>query len=154
MKKIIKLLKRIRRKIKRVIKKLSNGLTLKRICNYINIDVPKEYKKEQNKLLNGFSCNAKRIKKDGAFFIVTYGMTSKKVKAQQAYLGGAKYIFSNKEYFLDDGRKIPYIYVENPNKAYQEVCKALFDKYDIKVVAVTGSVGKTTTKDMIYQVIS
>lgn len=151
---ISKFLKGISRRIKRVINKISNGLTLKKICNYIDIDVPKEYKKEQNKLLNGFSCNAKRIKKDGAFFIVTYGMTSKKVKAQQAYLGGAKYIFSNKEYFLDDGRKIPYIYVENPNKAYQEVCKALFDKYDIKVVAVTGSVGKTTTKDMIYQVIS
>ena len=136
------------------LKIMRNKITLKKICTYIGIEIPKDYKKGKNKLLNGFSCNIKRVKKNEAFFVVSYGMASKEAKARKAYQVGAKYIFSNKQYFLEDGTKIPYIYVENPNKAYKDVCLKTFAKYKTKVIAVTGSVGKTTTKDMIYEVIS
>lgn len=49
---------------------------------------------------------------------------------------------------------VPYIKVENTTKAFGAIAKAHKNKFNIPVVAVTGSVGKTTTKDMIAGVLS
>ena len=46
------------------------------------------------------------------------------------------------------------IRVNDTLKAYQSIAELHRDKFDIPVVAVTGSVGKTSTKDMIYEVLS
>ena len=45
------------------------------------------------------------------------------------------------------------IKVENTIKALQEIAKYKRNLYDIPVVAVTGSVGKTSTKDIIASVL-
>ena len=46
------------------------------------------------------------------------------------------------------------ILVEDSIKAVQSIASYLVDNIDAKVVAVTGSAGKTSTKDMIYSVLS
>lgn len=46
------------------------------------------------------------------------------------------------------------IKVENAIKSMQELAKKYRKALDIKIVAITGSNGKTTTKDMIYSVLS
>lgn len=46
------------------------------------------------------------------------------------------------------------ILVEDSVKAVQKIASYLVDNVDAKVVAVTGSAGKTGTKDMIYSVLS
>ena len=46
------------------------------------------------------------------------------------------------------------IYVEDSIKAIQKVAKYKRSLYDVPVVAITGSVGKTSTKDMIASVLS
>lgn len=46
------------------------------------------------------------------------------------------------------------ILVEDSVKAVQQIASYLIDNVDAKVVAVTGSAGKTGTKDMIYSVLS
>ena len=46
------------------------------------------------------------------------------------------------------------ILVEDSVKAVQSIASYLVDNIDAKVVAVTGSAGKTGTKDMIYSVLS
>ena len=49
---------------------------------------------------------------------------------------------------------IPYILVEDSLKALQEVARYYRGKFRIPFVAITGSSGKTTTKDMMASVIS
>ncbi len=49
---------------------------------------------------------------------------------------------------------VPYIKVEDTVKAFGAISKAHKNKFNIPVIAVTGSVGKTTTKDMIAGVLS
>ncbi|MFI3300220.1 MAG: UDP-N-acetylmuramoyl-tripeptide--D-alanyl-D-alanine ligase [Candidatus Gastranaerophilales bacterium] len=44
--------------------------------------------------------------------------------------------------------------VENTLIAYLEMTKLIREKYSPKVIAITGSSGKTTTKEMVYSVIS
>lgn len=49
---------------------------------------------------------------------------------------------------------IPYVLVEDTEKAFLELAKYYKNKISPLTVAVTGSVGKTTTKDMIAAVLS
>ena len=46
------------------------------------------------------------------------------------------------------------VYVDNSVEALQKIASYLIDNVDAKVVAITGSAGKTSTKDMIYSVLS
>ena len=50
--------------------------------------------------------------------------------------------------------KIPIIYVGNSREALLQLARNYRDKFGINLCAVTGSVGKTSTKDMIYAVLS
>lgn len=48
----------------------------------------------------------------------------------------------------------PYILVDSTLTAVKQIAKAYRDKFDIPVVGVSGSVGKTSTKEMLYAVLS
>lgn len=48
----------------------------------------------------------------------------------------------------------PYILVESTGQALLDIAKLYRDSFDMKVVGITGSVGKTSTKEMIASVIS
>ena len=48
----------------------------------------------------------------------------------------------------------PYILVDSTLVAVKKIAKAYRDKFDIPVVGVSGSVGKTSTKEMLYAVLS
>lgn len=48
----------------------------------------------------------------------------------------------------------PAIYVEDPRKALGDIARAELERIGAKVVAVTGSVGKSTTKEMIAAVLA
>ena len=48
----------------------------------------------------------------------------------------------------------PHIRVDNCVLAYQNIAKLHRERFDIPVVCITGSVGKTTTKDMVRSVLS
>lgn len=62
-------------------------------------------------------------------------------------------------YFTQDKYKINkdadfVIYVKNSLVAYLNMAKYIRDKINPKVIAITGSCGKTTTKEMLYSVFS
>ncbi|MEG6565496.1 UDP-N-acetylmuramoyl-tripeptide--D-alanyl-D-alanine ligase [Thermoanaerobacterium saccharolyticum] len=48
----------------------------------------------------------------------------------------------------------PIIFVEDTKDALHRIAKYYRSKFDIPFIAITGSSGKTTTKDMIYNVLS
>ena len=49
---------------------------------------------------------------------------------------------------------VPQLLVEDTLQAYQQIARWWRDQFDIPVIAVTGSVGKTTTKELIAAVLS
>lgn len=65
---------------------------------------------------------------------------------------GAKAALSSKEAEEADGKTI--ILVKDTSKALRELAAWYRSHFDIPVVGITGSVGKTSTKDMIYSVLS
>ncbi|MCQ2513840.1 MAG: UDP-N-acetylmuramoyl-tripeptide--D-alanyl-D-alanine ligase [Ruminococcus sp.] len=48
----------------------------------------------------------------------------------------------------------PYILVESTLEAVKKIAKAYRKKFDIPMIGVSGSVGKTSTKEMLYAVLS
>lgn len=67
-----------------------------------------------------------------------------------AYESGAMCVISEKK--IDTDR--PYIMVKNSLVAIKQIAKFYREGLNIKVVGITGSVGKTSTKEMIYSVLS
>lgn len=65
-----------------------------------------------------------------------------------------------KAFLIDDVSKInktvttPYIKVGDTKKALQDLASAYRNELKCKVIAITGSNGKTTTKDLLYKVLS
>jgi UDP-N-acetylmuramoyl-tripeptide--D-alanyl-D-alanine ligase len=49
---------------------------------------------------------------------------------------------------------VPQLQVEDTLQAYQQIARWWRDQFNIPVIAVTGSVGKTTTKELIAAVLS
>lgn len=70
--------------------------------------------------------------------------------AETAVKNGAAIVLSHQK--LSD--KIPYLLVENTLTALHQLAKLYKNKFKIPFVAITGSSGKTTTKDMIASILS
>lgn len=69
-----------------------------------------------------------------------------------AFKLGAKATFARYgEYSKDDK---PIIWIDDPLQALKNFAKNYRERLDLKVIAVTGSNGKTTTKDMVAKVLS
>ena len=74
---------------------------------------------------------------------------------KEAFKKGASVCILDKDTKIDDKYKDKTIVlVDDTIKAIQELAKYKRSLYDIPVIAVTGSVGKTSVKDIIYHVVS
>ena len=119
-------------------------------------------------------CNGKLLSGEKNIEIETYSKDTRTLKKGDMYLGikgekinGNNYIeqaFINgaigcitdenvNEEIINKYKEKVIIKVENTIKAIQELAKYKRSLYDIPVVAVTGSVGKTSTKDIIANVL-
>ncbi|MGN1318735.1 MAG: UDP-N-acetylmuramoyl-tripeptide--D-alanyl-D-alanine ligase [Lachnospirales bacterium] len=92
-----------------------------------------------------------RTIKEGDFFIALVGENSDGHNyIETAVKNGAAALLVEK----DGDYLVPYIKVSDTTKAYGKIAKAYKERFSIPFVAITGSVGKTTTKDMIAGVLS
>lgn len=74
---------------------------------------------------------------------------------ENAYQNGCKTFIKNKDSIINiDYYDINLIEVDDTEKALGDISKYYKEKFDIPFVSVTGSVGKTTTRDMIHSVLS
>ena len=114
------------------------------------------------------------INGDETLIIEDFSKDTRTIKQGDLYVGIKGEKFDGNEYYkiayengaiatildsktLDEEELKKYsnvILVEDSIKALQDLAKHKREKYDIPVIAVTGSVGKTSTKDMIASVLS
>ncbi len=70
---------------------------------------------------------------------------------EKCYAGGAVCAICEK---APESAEKPYILVPSTLNAVKKIAKAYREKFDIPIVGVSGSVGKTSTKEMLYAVLS
>lgn len=101
-----------------------------------------------DQIINSVSCDSRKIE-DNCLFIPLEGERfDGNDFIENAFENGAAVSLVNKKY---DSKNIngPLIEVDDTLRAMQNLAKYYLGKFDIPVIGVTGSVGKTTTKEMI-----
>ena len=116
-------------------------------------------------------CNGKVLYGDSELLLSTFCTDTRKLVKGDVYVGicgekvdgndfykeaiekGASCLVLSKEP-KERLENLTVVMVEDTLKCLQELAKYKRSLYDIPVIAVTGSVGKTSTKDIIYSVIS
>tara|TARA_B100001113_G_scaffold353501_1_gene358086 strand:+ start:1412 stop:2689 length:1278 start_codon:yes stop_codon:yes gene_type:complete len=100
----------------------------------------------------GVSIDSRSIKKDEIYFSIKGQNFDGNSFAFDALDKGAKFSIVDDPKLKNQNNKI--IFVENSLKELQNLSKYNRSKSDVKVVGLTGSNGKTTTKNLIYSVLS
>lgn len=101
--------------------------------------------------IQGFTQDTRQIK-EGDMYIPLIGERNDGHQfIQQAFAKGASAVITSQ---LIDVPQKNVILVEDTFQAMSDMAKYLRQHRDVKVVGITGSVGKTSTKDMIYAVVS
>tara|TARA_Y100000590_G_scaffold425477_1_gene533484 strand:- start:239 stop:1516 length:1278 start_codon:yes stop_codon:yes gene_type:complete len=101
---------------------------------------------------NGVSIDSRSIKKDEIFFSIKGDNFDGNSFALDALDKGAKFSIVDDIKLKNQNDKI--IFVENSLKELQNLSRYNRSKYDVKVIGLTGSNGKTTTKNLIYNIVS
>lgn len=101
--------------------------------------------------IQGICTDSRKIKEKDLFVALKGESFDGHDFIDKAYDAGAALVLSEKT--LSNGQH-PYILVKDTLKALQEIARYYKKKFKIPFVAVTGSSGKTTTKDMIAAVLS
>jgi UDP-N-acetylmuramoyl-tripeptide--D-alanyl-D-alanine ligase len=101
---------------------------------------------------NGFSTDTRTLKKGDLFFCLKGDNFNGNIFAQKAIEAGASYVvFDDLDY---QPKAENAIYVTNTLACLQQLAAYHRKQFDIPVIGLTGSNGKTTTKELIHRVLS
>ena len=97
------------------------------------------------------STDSRNIKKDSIFFALKGENFNGNKFAKEALKSGCKYaVIDEKEYEINEN----YILVNNALKTLQQLASFHRDKINIPIIAITGTNGKTTSKELITSCLS
>ena len=96
--------------------------------------------------VNKIKTNSKEISEGDLFIAINSGHDY----IIDAINNGASAIISEKDFNYD----IPKIIVNSTIESLGKIAKYIRSSYNIPLIAITGSVGKTTTKELIYSILS
>ncbi len=97
------------------------------------------------------STDSRSVKRDSIFFALRGKNFDGNRFAMEALADGAAYAITDKSYFNPDNRLIR---VENSLGTLQSLANYHREKCSTKILAITGSNGKTTTKELIKRILS
>lgn len=97
-----------------------------------------------------------RLAGPGAMFVAIVGESMDgHVFLESAHQEGCRFfLVSDESYITDRFKDSTLVKVDNTEIGLGLIAKYYRDKFDIPFVGITGSVGKTTTRDMVYSVLA
>ncbi len=116
---------------------------------------------EEHRLVTDVAIDSRAAAKDGLFVALKGEETDGHRFLENAYMNGARtFLISDtetaQEYGKDvfDAEDVSIVLVEDTLKALQDFSGEYLRKMNMSCIAVTGSVGKTTTRDMLFAAVS
>ncbi len=102
--------------------------------------------------LSSVSIDSRTVEKGALFFGINGERFNGNAYAAKALENGASLVVvDDSEYYVESDSR--YLFVEDSLKALQDLAHAYRQLFDIPVLGLTGSNGKTTTKELIYAVL-
>lgn len=135
--------------------KYTTKFTFGEICDILGIEVPEEYTELANKEMTNVATTLQYLKEGTAFFVLGTDDENKQLRLDRAIAEKAAVVFvgkdaSEKLVGLD---KIPHVVLDAPFKSATMISARIREMLELEVIGVTGSLGKTTTKDLIFYVL-
>ena len=128
--------------------------TLKEVCDIVGAQVPEQCKDIENDILTNIAISPNFTEDGGGFFLAAGNKADRAERLKLALKNDLKIIFAGKIAApLLEGVKVPVAYVEYAPDAITAAAHAIRARLNMKVVGVTGSLGKTTTKDFVHAVL-
>ena len=106
------------------------------------------YEYSGKEYVSGYNVDSRLIKKGDLFFALPGARTDGHHFLQDAASKGAAAAVVSAEY-PGDSYGIPMIKVKDPLEALQMLAREVLKNRNVRIVGITGSLGKTTTKDFI-----
>ena len=126
-------------------------VSLRQVQDWIDCEIDAAY---LDRSIKGVTIDSREVKQ-GTLFIPFKGENVDGHRfVPQALKDGAGACFHQRDIALTEEVEGPIIWVEDTLQALQQLAQAYLRHVDPKVIAVTGSNGKTTTKDMIESVLA
>lgn len=104
--------------------------------------------------IKGVSTDSRTIVKENLYIPLIGEKFDGRLFIKECQDAGASAFLIDENYKITSGITMPYIVVDDTKKALQDLAKAYKNQLDIKIVAITGSNGKTTTKNIMTSVLS
>ena len=134
------------------------NITIKDILNFLQIEKKDLSEKELLTKIKNISVNSKIIKENTMFVPLKGKKTDGHNYIEEALENGAVMSLAEKQFLINNENKIsknrPVIEVEDTFESLRNISKAIRSKFKGNVIGITGSTGKTTTKEYIYHVLS
>lgn len=124
-------------------------LTIDEILKATNGKIDKNY---ANIALSNVITDSRKAQKGDVFIPLIGDKFDGHDFIDNALSNGAYAVLSQKKLNFETDKTV--IYVGDTLKALQQIAKFMRNKYHPKVVGITGSTGKTTTKEMAYHILS
>lgn len=121
------------------------NLTLHEVADAVKAQ--NDVSKYENRVLGNIEFDSRFIK-PGDIFLPLKGVRDGHDFIPTAFENGAVVTFSEQDVAF------PHILVENAEQAFQDLARYYLAKTAVDVIAITGSNGKTTTKDMTAQILA
>ena len=110
-------------------------------------------KKNSNQEITYISLNSNDIKENTLFIPIIGEVNDGHKFMESAYQNGCRNFLIDKNHKFNK-EDINLIRVKDTTKSFGYISKYYKNKFNIQYIGVTGSVGKTSTKDMIYSVLN
>lgn len=124
-------------------------LSIEELVNASNGDLTSKSKEVE--AINDLVIDSRLANKNNAFFAIIGESLDGHKFINSAIENGCKTIIKNKSNDLEIiGEDVNIIEVENTEFALGDISRYYKNKFDIPFIGVTGSVGKTSTRDMVY----
>ena len=142
-------------------KDFRENLTIGKICEIIGVPLPDEYAYLNDVRGNNICSRSYEVRRDDVYFFMEPFADKNDEKVltveermpilNRAIRRGARLIFS---FTPLDKIDAPCIVIPNAREGHIKVCSYIRSFYDLKSIGITGSIGKTSTKEMLFNVLS
>ena len=132
----------------------STQYTVEQLCALVGAELPEEYQYLANDLLTNVSYNVHFLQEGGAFFLAAQTDEDRAKKLDKAIEAKVKIVFGGPLCRkLPRMQEVPHVIIKNVFDQVIRISAGIREETGVTVVGITGSLGKTTTKEIVFSVL-